>query len=369
MSGFDLTKEVDTSKTITVNYLPMGITNINLDTTQNWISGICGRGASSNVTYVENGVTREFKADKIWIVSNQGGATNLQKVGGVDYNAELFIRNVDTNNGNPMYLCYLLKVSSVGSQIGQIDTITRAATADPAVTSLNVDLNADIFKKSAPGAKYIQYTSKTKGTGRHVFIYSEPINVTAVAILGLENNVESFDMTSTEYSIIQSSVPGDWMECDYVPIDSEDVAVYNLPVASGLVQDQSANQSLKTMVMFILFVVFIGAAYSIIPVAYLYTVKMIYDYFEVTQDSAQREYLSKINTAMTVLLAGTSVILLFIGAGVFGDTSNIPNASLLLLIGMCLGIFYMLGIVILKSRTSIDKNWPIAQIQEEMARR
>jgi nitric oxide reductase large subunit len=101
----------------------------------------------------------------------------------------------------------------------------------------------------------------------------------------------------------------------------------------------------------------------------MYAVKMIYDYFEVTQDSAQREYLSKINTAMTILLAGTSVILLFIGAGVFGDTSNIPNASLLLLIGMCLGIFYMLGIVILKSRTSIDKNWPIAQIQEEMARR
>jgi len=369
MSGFDLTKEVDTSKTISVNYLPMGITNINLDKTQNWISGICGRGASSNVTYVEGGVTREFKADKIWIVSNQGGATYLQKVGGVEYNAELFIRNVDTNNGNPMYLCYLLKVSPVGSQSGQIDMIIRAATSDPSVTSLNIDLNADIFKKSAPGAKYIQYTSKTKGTGRQVFIYSEPINVTAVAILGLDNNIESFDMTSTEYSIIQSSLPGDWMECDYVPIDSEDVAVYNLPVASGLIQDQSANQSLKTMVMFILFVIFITAAYSIIPVAYMYTVKMIYDYFEVTQDGAQREYLSKINTAMTIMLAGTSVILLFIGAGVFGDTAEIPNASLLLLVGICLGIFYMLGIVILQSKTTIDKNWPIAQIQEEIARR
>ena len=347
----------------------MGITNINLDKTQNWIAGICGRGASSNVTYVEGGVTREFKADKIWIVSNQGGATYLQKVGGVAYNAELFIRNVDTNNGNPMYLCYLLNVSPVGSQSGQIDMIIRAATSDPSVTSLNIDLNADIFSKSAPGAKYIQYTSKTKGTGRQVFIYSEPINVTAVAILGLDNNIESFDMTSTEYSIIQSSLPGDWMECDYVPIDSEDVAVYNLPVASGLIQDQSANQSLKTMVMFILFVVFIAAAYSIIPVAYMYTVKMIYDYFEVTQDSAQREYLSKINTAMTIMLAGTSVILLFIGAGVFGDTAEIPNASLLLLVGMCLGIFYMLGIVILKSKTSIDKNWPVAQIQEELASR
>jgi len=365
MSGFDLTKEVDASKTIMINYLPMGITGIIQDTTNKWISGTCGRGSSSNVTYTDSGVIKEYKADKMWIVSNQDGTTPLQVVTGKDYNAQLFIRNVDANNGDPIFVCFLLNVAQLGAQNGQIDGIVRAATSDPPVTSLTVDLNADLFRKSVSDATYIQYTSKNKGSGRLVFLYSEPIAVTAVDILGLQNDISYFDMSSTDYSIIGSPVPGDWMECDYVPIDSEEVTTYNLPVASGLLQDQSANQSLKTMVMFILFIVFIGVAYSIIPISYMYVAKIAFDFFEAKLEADQRTQLKSINVALTVLIAGTSLILLFIGAGVFGDPANIPNAGLLLLIGMSLGIFYMLGLIVLKSKSASVKDWPISQIQEE----
>jgi hypothetical protein len=368
---FDLTKQVDTSQTININYIPMGVTSIMNDNVNNWISGMCGRGSSSNVTYTNSGVTKEYKADKLWLVGNKNGEgqTPLHQVNGKEHNAELFIRNVDVNNGDPIYTCFLLNVAQIASQNGQIDGIVRAATADPPVTSLTVDLNADIFRINTSNAVYIQY----KSNGRNVFIYSEPITVSAVALLGLENNLTLFKMapeTDSDYSVIASPVPGDWMECDYVPIDSDDVAANNLsmviPASSGLIQDQSANQSLKTMVMFILFVVFIGVAYFIIPTAYLYTAKLAFDYMEDVTEDAQKSKLPTINAVLSSVIAGTALILLLIGAGVFGDTANIPNAGLMLLIGMSLGIFYMIALIVIKSKTSSIKNWPISQIQEEM---
>jgi len=363
--AFDLTKEVDTSKSIKINYIPMGVTGINKDNTNNWISGICARGSSSNVTYSESGVIKEYKADKFWIVSNKDGAgtTPLQQITGKQYNAELFIRNLDTNNDDPMYTCFLLNVANIGPQNGEIDDIVRAATADPAVTSLNVDLNADIFRRNTFDAKYIQYKSSN---GRNVFIYSEPITVTSVAIFTLENTISYFDMTATEYSIIESPVPGDWMECDYVPIDGEEATSYNLPIVSGIVQDQAANSSLKTMIMFILFILFMGISYTIIPTAYMYTAKIIFDFTDVETSDDQKSQLKSINIGLSVLIAGTALILFFIGAGVFGNTDNIPNASLLLLIGMSLGIFYMIGYIILQSKTAADKEWPINKIQEDL---
>ena len=153
---FDLTEEVDTSKSIKINYIPMGITGIIYDDkTNHWITAQCERGPSSNVTYSESGVTKEYKADKLWIVSNKNGAGNtpLQQVTGKQYNAELFIRNLDTNNNDPMYTCFLLNVAKIGPKNGQIDGIVRAATSDPPVTSLNVDLNAYIFLKNSDDAK------------------------------------------------------------------------------------------------------------------------------------------------------------------------------------------------------------------------
>ena len=363
--AFDLTKEVDTSKSIKINYMPMGITGIINDDTNHWITGQCERGASSNVTYSDSGVTKEYKADKLWIVSNKNGAGNtpLQQVTGKEYNAELFIRNLDTNNNDPMYTCFLLNVVNPGPENSQIDGIVRAATADPAVTSLNVDLNADIFRISADDAKYIQYKSSN---GRTVFVYSEPIKVTAVAIFTLENNMSLFDMSASDYSLIGSPVPGDWMECDYVPIDGEEATSYNLPIVSGIVQDQSANSSLKTMIMFILFIIFMGISYTIIPTAYMYTAKIIFDFTDVETSDDQKSQLKSINIGLSVLIAGTALILFFIGAGVFGNTDNIPNASLLLLIGMSLGIFYMIGYIILQSKTAADKEWPINKIQEDL---
>ena len=363
--AFDLTKEVDTSKSIKINYMPMGITGIINDDTNHWITGQCERGASSNVTYSDSGVTKEYKADKLWIVSNKNGAGNtpLQQVTGKEYNAELFIRNLDTNNNDPMYTCFLLNVVNHGPENSQIDGIVRAATADPAVTSLNVDLNADIFRISVDDAKYIQYKSSN---GRTVFVYSEPIKVTAVAIFTLENNMSLFDMSASDYSLIGSPVPGEWMECDYVPIDGEEATSYNLPIVSGIVQDQSANSSLKTMIMFILFIIFMGISYTIIPTAYMYTAKIIFDFTDVETSDDQKSQLKSINIGLSVLIAGTALILFFIGAGVFGNTDNIPNASLLLLIGMSLGIFYMIGYIILQSKTAADKEWPINKIQEDL---
>ena len=117
--------------------------------------------------------------------------------------------------------------------------------------------------------------------------------------------------------------------------------------------------------MFILFIIFMGLSYTIIPTAYLYTAKVIFDLTDTLNVDDQKNQLKSVNTGLTVLIAGTALILLFIGAGVFGDTTNMPNAGLFLLIGMSLGIFYMIGYVILQSKFAADSKWPVNKIQED----
>ena len=56
---------------------------------------------------------------------------------------------------------------------------------------------------------------------------------------------------------------------DYVPLNSQEVASYSLPVSSGIVQDSASNNALKTSgVHFIYFLVVI--AFGLIPITYIF---------------------------------------------------------------------------------------------------
>ena len=48
MSGFDLSKTVDTSRSVVINYLPLGITSIFRDDVNQYITADCAISSSSN---------------------------------------------------------------------------------------------------------------------------------------------------------------------------------------------------------------------------------------------------------------------------------------------------------------------------------
>ena len=65
MSGFDLSKTVDTSRSVVINYLPLGITSIFRDEVNQYITADCAISSSSNITYTDGGNTTEYKASKL----------------------------------------------------------------------------------------------------------------------------------------------------------------------------------------------------------------------------------------------------------------------------------------------------------------
>lgn len=347
--GFNLSQATDSSQSITTNYLPMGLTQIIQDPGLNCISAMCSRSASSNVTYTDsNNVTTEYKANKLWIIGGAPGSNDkLHNVQGCP-TGELIIQNFDTNGDKVLYMCYLLNL--VGDVIpgGQVDSIFQAVQDN--ATTLTVNLNSDIYAKSAPQAKYIQYTSAITNPGSMVVIYTNPISISMTQIMTLQNNIASFDMYNKIYSIIGQGTPGQWMECDYVPIDSEEVSSFNLPLASGILETQAQQSSFKTIMMFIVFALLVAMAYAIIPSAYLFIIHLVFGKtFLTEEEKTDRVYY--VDLALTILFGAIPVILVLIGA--FGDLSN---SGQILLVGITMGILYTIGYIIIQSK-KMDKKF------------
>ena len=245
-TGFIINKAEDSAKSININYLPMGLSQIEKT---NDVSAWCQPSSSSNVTYNVNNVATEYKADKLWIVGTSSDST-IHHINGIN-NAtnELIIRNKNTNGDKTLYMCYLLNIVPSSPTESQIDAIFKKANEGGDSKTITVDLNSAIMQRNDPNAKYIEYTSSL-GNDVTVILYTRPLDVLSVEMLDLSNGQNNlFDWAPANYNIIGAPAPGDWMECDYVPIDSDEVAAYSLPVSSGLVQESSANNSLKTMMM------------------------------------------------------------------------------------------------------------------------
>ena len=142
------------------------------------------------------------------------------------------------------------------------------------------------------------------------------------------------------------------MECDYVPIDSEEVETYNLPVTSSLVQDSAAHNSLKTMFMYILFIIFTGLSYTLIPSIYKYILKLV---FEFTGTIVRNEKIKKMgyfDITMRFTIIAVSIICFLMG-------------EQYILYGVILAIVALLGHVIISSRKSLVEDWPIKELERE----
>ena len=134
MSTFNIHKTPNTSESVILNYLPMGLTGIMMDPNNNWVTAMCSRSSSPNVTYVNtSNVTTQYYANKLWIIGGASGTNYpLHNFSGYPANqlingspsAELVIQNFSEDGENTLYTCFLLDyVGTSAPPGGQIENI------------------------------------------------------------------------------------------------------------------------------------------------------------------------------------------------------------------------------------------------------
>jgi len=351
MNEFNLSKPVDTSKSISFNYTHIELKNILLNTDDKNITAECETSPSSHVTFTDNNIKSEFKARSVCIVGT-ADETKVNQISGFASNGQLIIKNVDTGNDEVLFMCFPLVVTNPGPSNSSIDALIQAGVSH--TQTLSADFNADIFAKEIPEVKYVEYTSNL-GNAARVVTFAHPISIISNDLMALANNTNFFDLQPSEYSILTPSTPGEWMECDYVPIDSEEVETYNLPVSSSLVQDSAAHNSLKTMFMYILFLLFTGMSYSVIPAIYKYILSFLFINLGTTGQSARKIFMDRFDTIMRVSLLILIIIFFAIG-------------QQFILYGIVISIVTLLGYIIISSKKSNDTKddfWPINEIQKD----
>lgn len=356
-TGFNPTQAPDPTLSLIPTYPAVGLTGLLNDPNQYFMSAMIDKSSSPNITYTDTtGGIQMFSGNKMWIVGNAAGSTNLlhsvQGVPDTSVAGELIIQNLNPNGNQVLYMCYLLCLTSV-SQPGA-DQIDNILNATPTTSMMTVDFDAAIYSKPTNGPVYFQYTSagQSYAPSSIVIVASQPIFITSVNIMTLQNNLGLFDMPgptpSSAYSVIQLNQPGEWMECDYVPIDSDEVTTFNLPFSSGLVQNSGMFNSMQTIILFIVFFFICVFAYLVIPISYLALVsiwlkRMAPNAFS---NSDKKDYIWYLDAILSILVGGTGFILICVAL----FTTNLPNANDVILSGFCLGIIYIIGYIVIQSK-------------------
>jgi len=315
------------------DYPLMNITNIVNDTTKNnWLTGTCGSPTNANITYTINGASNTYTATNMWIVGNANN--NLHNISNLNFNGELIIKN--TSSAGNLYMCFLLASSATNSG-SDIDSLFSSNSGTGAI-----NINGDVVK-SAGTDSFIIYTNRSDNSP--VVIYTSPIPITT-NLFSYENNLKFIDMTISNAEIVSNTVEGEWMECDNVPIGADTIAIYNLPIQSGLVKDMNTIDSFKTIVMFIVFFIACVFAYFLIPSAYLALINFFLGrkYLDPT---AKKEWVATLDFRLSFVLIALSILLISIGA--FGDPMS-TNTGDVLLSGIIIAIIYIIGYVVIQSK-------------------
>lgn len=355
-TGFNPNQAPDPTLNISVAYPAVGLTGLLNDPNQYFISAMIDKSSSPNITYIDTtGATQMFSGNKMWIVGNAAGSSNLlHSVQGAPSNVagELIIQNLNPNGNQVLYMCYLLCLTS--AVVPGADQIDNILNASPTTSMMTVDFDAAIYSKPISGAVYFQYTSAgvSYSPSSIVIVASQPIYITSVNIMTLQNNLGMFDMPgptpASAYSVIQLNQPGEWMECEYVPIDSEEVTTYNIPIASDLVKSGSMFNAMQTIILFIVFFFICVFAYLIIPVSYLAVVGIWLKQMapNAYSSSDKKDYIWYLDAILSILVGGTGFILVCVAL----FTNNLPNANDVILSGFCLGIIYIIGYIVIQSK-------------------
>jgi hypothetical protein len=327
------------STTIAFDYPLMNITNIINNTKAGTLTGQCSLSALAppNITFTTNNNTNAYTATNLWIIGPDS-SNGLHSIPNANFNGELVIQNYSTSVGS-FYMCFPL-ASSSSQQVSDIDGLFAKST----IGGVSININLDVVP-SAGTNSFIFYNSTTKDASP-VAVYTSPIQITS-DLMTYTNNLP-ISMTGTNMQTISNSQVSEWMECDNVPIGSDTIATYNLPIQSGLVKDINTIDSFKTIVMFIIFFIVCVFSYFLIPSAYLALIN-IYIGKKYMDPKSKKETVGKIDLFISSVIIGFSILFLILGVGVFGNASN-SNTGDLLLTGIILSIIYIIGYVVIQSK-------------------
>jgi len=323
---------------IITDYPTMNIVNIVNDTTKNyWVSGSCAPPSNSppNITYNVNGATTTYTATKLWIIGNNGN--NLHNIQGVKFDAELIIQHRSSSGGN-FYMCFLLASSPLANAT-DIDNLFTS-------TNTNITLNNDIVS-STGNNEYMIYTNQVDRISP-VAVYTSPIQI-STNVSSYQNNLGSIVSIPqpANTQTVENGSASEWMECDNVPIGSDTVATYNLPIQSGLVKDMNTLDSFRTIVMFIVFFLACVFSYFLVPAAYLGLINQFIGRSYLDPETKKNRVTIIDWSISGIMIFGLSIPLIL--AGVFGDP-NSTNTGDVLLSGIIIGIIYIIGFIIIQSK-------------------
>lgn len=278
----------------------------------------------------------------------------IHRIENIEYDAELIIEHLPlTNFTDPLYTCFLLKTSMMGSRTdidrlieGSNDTtleLNQYITQQKAIVYKNNYLESAsvaIFTvpilvetkfdqlKPASNISFAPYVDE------YAVLYTEPI---------LGNVLEGFNSSSGNHPVTVAGY------CQ--PIDESDPSIGEsanviIPMDSSLIKDDAATSSIKTMLNFFGFFVLVIIAVFVAPIAHkILIVELIMD----NENFSAQHKLNRTNAAdvyTAVLFFGFS--LAFIN---YGMINNQPLATI---IGFYVFIFFMASVVILQYQRIFD---------------
>lgn len=342
MSSFDLNQKPDAAQQLVHTYPSMTASSIS-SVKDNGVTFIKanfnGGGSTPNIVYTKSNTTVNFKASQLFVYGNIHGKN------GISYTGELIIKNDPLTNAAStpsIYLCFILSYNSSNPST-DIDKIIK----NTGTTPISIVINST--PDPATGSTYIVYNATNNmGIPCLVVIFTNPIPINT-NLIGYSRTCDDLFMTPNSgltYSIVQSQTQGDWMECDYVPIDSPDVATYSLPIQSTLIKDSNSMDSLRTTIMFVTFFIICVFAYFLIPTVYLAI------FSKLIKDDATPEKKKKVvlymDYVLSFLFGGVGLILICVGA--FSDPTKVENTGDILLAGFAISIIYIISYIIIQAR-------------------
>jgi hypothetical protein len=342
MSIFDLNKKPDPLKTLLHNYPVLTVSAITQtgDAGKNDAKIYANVSDSSdpNVVFTQSNATSNYKASKLFIYGD------LHANNGINFDGELVIKNDPlTNAGSTpsIYMCFVLSANT-NNKMTDIDKIIKASGSTPLTVTLNDFIN------TANDLKYVMYDAKNNnGIPCKVAVFSNPIEINT-QLTGFVTACDDLFITPNpvEYSVIENSNQGDWMECDYVPIESADVATYSLPIQSSLIKDSNSMDALRTIIMFVVFFMICVFAYFLIPVIYIAILSKMFK--PGVEGEKKKKTVLYLDYVLSFIFGGTGLILICIGA--FSDPEKVDNVGNILLAGFAVSIIYIVSYIVIQSK-------------------
>jgi hypothetical protein len=379
MATFSIDKSPEPTQSLNQAFKNLTLSGVAISSTSPKFVKINCQTNGATVTYTKSNVVTSYKASQLGIYGK------IHDIDGVSYDGEMIFKNDPMTNAGvnmPIYMCFLLSSNS-SNAVSEIDFAFSPSTSTSLpVINLSTDNN---------GAQYILYkTTNLNGAPCLVAIYTTPIHIKS-SLTGYSTTTEWFSASPstsvTDYVIIKNESDGDWMECDYVPVDSETVTTYNLPIQSSIIKDSNALDSLRMTIMFVVFFLVCVFAYFLIPVIYVAIAGYVLRSKIAASGTAAlgtaalgtaasgrsasgraasgtapsrsasdlKKTILYMDYVLSFLLGGAGFILICVGA--FSDPNVVKNTGDLLLSGFSLAIIYIISYIVIQSKKLSSPNF------------